>query len=298
MTKDTANKFISKALKIDYVLGYKDYSHSDFTSIMVGNTQDGDTTWARWIGSGEYAIFVALDRKSHQSRGYKGYTDEALNVVSNYGKYGIRVDWGAGAGGRNNKTDLAEKFFGGYYNFSSCLQEAFGGPKSDNWENEEVALKFIAWAENINDISDIIQITSLKKDKALFSVLKTFIVDLTLAIEENAKNPKYDDKELTWLRGKSRVVASDVMDSITIPKELQQLKDFSVSGGKYGGYLRVAGKNIEPILREMTNGEIKCFWRQTSERAPKPIKTPDDMANWIGNTIKFTSTFNPATFLS
>lgn len=121
LTKETANQFINKALKIGDILGYRSYSHSDFTSIMVGNTQEGDSTWARYIG-GSYAIFVAPDRKSHQSKGFRGYTDEALNVVSNYGKIGLSVDWGGGAGGRNTRTELATKFFGGYYNFSRCIQ--------------------------------------------------------------------------------------------------------------------------------------------------------------------------------
>ena len=76
---------------------------------MVGNTQEGDSTWARYIG-GSYAIFVAPDRKSHQSKGFRGYTDEALNVVSNYGKIGLIIDWGGGAGGRNTRTELATKF--------------------------------------------------------------------------------------------------------------------------------------------------------------------------------------------
>lgn len=301
LTKETANQFINKAFKIGNILGYKSYSHSDFTSIMVGNTQEGDSTWARYIG-GSYAIFVAPDRKSHQSKGYKGYTDEAFDVVSNHGKYGLSVNWSAGASGRNNNTELATKFFGGYYDFSRCLQEAFGGPKSDNWENEEVALRFISWAENINDISDIIQTTSLKKNKELFNKVKTFIVDWTLAIEELAKDPKYDkDGDSGWWRhDKERTVARDAIHSVSVPEELSSLNpsDFSFDITQYGGYLRVAGKIINPIFRETTSGDIKCFWQQSSNGAPKPLKTPDNLANWIGGTIKFTNTFDPATFLS
>lgn len=294
LTKETANQFINKAFKIGNILGYKSYSHSDFTSIMVGNTQDGDSTWARWIG-GSYAIFVAPDRKSHQSRGYKGYADEAFNVVSNYGKYGLSVNWSAGAGGRNNSTELATKFFGGYYDFSSCLQEAFGGPKSDNWETEEVALRFINWAENISSIGDIIQTTSLKKNKDVFNKLKTFIVEWTLAIEEIAKDPKYDEiKSYSWGRNKEKAVARDALQHVTIPEEISNLKDLYIEDG----YIRVSRKSIFPVFRETTSGDIKCFWQQSSDAAPKPIKTPDDLANWIGGTIKFTNTFDPATFLS
>ena len=298
LTKETANQFINKAFKIGNILGYKSYSHSDFTAIMVGNTQEGDTTWARWIG-GSYAIFVAPDRKSHQSRGYKGYADEAFDVVSNHGKYGLSVDWGAGAGGRNNNTELATKFFGGYYEFSRCLQEAFGGPKSDSWEDEEVTLRFIAWAENISSIGDIIQTTSLKKNKDLFNKLKTFIVDWTLAIEETAKNPKYSEVDsYPWNHNKERAVAKDALQHVAIPEEISNIKDLSIESGSYGGYIRVSGKSIFPVFRETTSGDIKCFWQQSSDTAPKPIKTPDDLANWIGGTIKFTNTFDPNTFLS
>ena len=298
LTKETANQFINKALKIGNILGYRSYSHSDFTSIMVGNTQEGDSTWARWIG-GSYAIFVAPDRKSHQSRGYKGYADEAFDVVSNYGKIGLSVNWSAGAGGRNTRTELATKFFDGYYNFSRCIQEAFGGPRSDSWENEEVALKFIAWAENINSISDIIKTTSLKKNKDLFNKLKIFIVDWTLAIEELAKDPKYSEVDsYPWGHNKERAVAKDALQHVTIPEEFSDIKDLSIESGSYGGYIRVSGKNIFPIFRETTSGDIKCFWQQSSDTAPKPIKTPDDLVNWIGGTIKFTSKFDPNTFLS
>lgn len=298
LTKETANQFINKAFKIGNILGYKSYSHSDFTSIMVGNTQEGDSTWARWIG-GSYAIFVAPDRKNHQSRGYKGYADEAFNVVSNYGKYGLSVNWSAGAGGRNNSTELATKFFGGYYDFSRCLQEAFGGPKSDNWEDEEVALRFVSWAENISGIGDIIQTTSLKKNKDVFNKLKTFIVEWTLAIEEIAKDPKYGEVDsYPWNHNKERAVAKDALQHVTIPEELSNIKDLSIESGSYGGYIRVSGKSIFPVFRETTSGDIKCFWQQNSNAAPKPIKTPDDLANWIGGTIKFTNTFDPTTFLS
>lgn len=298
LTKETANQFIKKALKIGDILGYRSYSHSDFTSIMVGNTQEGDSTWARYIG-GSYAIFVAPDRKSHQSKGFRGYTDEALNVVSNYGKIGLSIDWGGGAGGRNTRTELATKFFGGYYDFSRCLQEAFGGPRSDSWKNEEVALKFIAWAENINNIGDIIKTTSLKKNKDLFNKLKAFIVDWTLAIEELAKDPKYSEVDsYLWSHDKERAVAKDALQHVTIPEEFSDIKDLSIESGSYGGYIIVSGKSIFPIFRETTSGDIKCFWQQSSDTAPKPIKTPDDLINWIGTTIKFTNTFDPATFLS
>ena len=294
LTKETANQFINKALKIGDILGYKDYSHSDFTSIMVGNTQEGDSTWARYIG-GSYAIFVAPDRKSHQSKGFRGYTDGALDVVSNYGKIGLSVNWSAGAGGRNTRTELATKFFDGYYNFSRCIQEAFGGPRSDSWENEEVALRFIDWAANINSISDIIKTTPLKKNKDLFNKLKTFIVEWTLAIEELAKDPKYSEVDsYPWSHNKERAVAKDALQHVTIPEEFSDIKDLSIGDG----YIRISGKSIFPVFRKTTNGDIKCFWQQSSDAAPKPIKTPDDLANWIGVTIKFTNTFDPATFLS
>ena len=297
-TKETANQFINKALKIGDILGYRSYSHSDFTSIMIGNTQEGDSTWARYIG-GSYAIFVAPDRKSHQSKGFRGYTDEALDVVSNYGKIGLSVNWSAGADGRNTRTELATKFFGGYYNFSRCLQEAFGGPRSDSWENEEVALKFIAWAENINSISDIIKAVPLKKNKDLFNKLKIFIVEWTLAIEELAKDPKYkkdDDKGWWYHHNIERTVAEDAIKSVNVPEELSSLgpSEFNINNGN----LWVAGKWVHPIFRETTSGEIRCFWQQSSNGAPKPLKTPDDLANWIGATIKFTSKFDPNTFLS
>lgn len=295
LTKETANQFIKKAFKIGDILGYRSYSHSDFTSIMVGNTQEGDSTWARYIG-GSYAIFVAPDRKSHQSKGFRGYTDEALDIVSNYGKIGLSVNWSAGAGGKNNNTELATKFFGGYYDFSRCLQEAFGGPKSEDWENEEVALKFISWAENINGIGDIIQITSLKKNKDLFNKLKAFIVDWTLAIEEITNDPKYSEVDsYSWSRNKEITAAKNALQRVTMPEEISNIKDFSIEDG---WFIRVSGKNIFPIFRETTSGDIKCFWQQSSETAHKSIKTPDDLINWIGTTIKFTNTFDPATFLS
>ena len=87
---------MSKAMRINSILGYKDYSHSDFTSIMLGNVKQDDTTWARYIG-GRFAIFEAPGRTGHQSRGYSGDWDEALNVVSNYGKIGLSVDSATGS---------------------------------------------------------------------------------------------------------------------------------------------------------------------------------------------------------
>lgn len=298
LSKETAYKFMSKAMRINSILGYKDYSHSDFTSIMLGNVKQDDTTWARYIG-GRFAIFEAPGRTGHQSRGYSGDWDEALNVVSNYGKIGLSVDWGGGAGGRNTRTELATKFFDGYYNFSRCIQEAFGGPRSDSWENEEIALRFIDWAANINSISDIIKTTSLKKNKDLFNKLRTFIVEWTLAIEELAKDPKYSEVDsYPWNHNKERAVAKDALQHVTIPEELSDIKDLSIESGSYGGYIRVSGKSIFPVFRETTSGDIKCFWQQSSDAAPKPIKTPDDLANWIGGTVKFTNTFDPATFLS
>ena len=294
LSKETASKFMSKAMRINSILGYKDYSHSDFTSIMLGNVKQDDSTWARYIG-GRFAIFVAPGRTGHQSRGYSGDWDEALNVVSNYGKIGLSVNWSAGAGGRNNNTELATKFFGGYYDFSRCLQEAFGGPRSDSWENEEVALRFIDWAANINSISDIIKTTPLKKNKDLFNRLKIFIVEWTLAIEELAKDLKYSEVDsYPWSRNKERAVAKDALQHVTIPEEFSDIKDLSIGDG----YIRISGKSIFPVFRKTTNGDIKCFWQQSSDAAPKPIKTPDDLANWIGVTIKFTNTFDPATFLS
>lgn len=298
LSKETAYKFMSKAMRINSILGYKDYSHSDFTSIMLGNVKQDDSTWARYIG-GRFAIFVAPGRTGHQSRGYSGDWDEALNVVSNYGKIGLSVDWGGGAGGRNTRTELATKFFDGYYNFSRCIQEAFGGPRSDSWENEEVALRFIDWAANINSISDIIKTTPLKKNKDLFNKLKIFIVEWTLAIEELAKDPKYkkdDDKGWWYHHNIERTVAEDAIKSVNVPEELSSLgpSEFNIDNGS----LWVAGKWVHPIFRETTSGEIKCFWQQSSNGAPKPLKTPDDLANWIGATIKFTSKFDPATFIA
>ena len=294
LSKETAYKFMSKAMRINSILGYKDYSHSDFTSIMLGNVKQDDSTWARYIG-GRFAIFVAPGRTGHQSRGYSGDWDEALNVVSNYGKIGLSVNWSAGAGGRNTRTELATKFFDGYYNFSRCIQEAFGGPRSDSWENEEVALRFIDWAANINSISDIIKTTPLKKNKDLFNRLKIFIVEWTLAIEELAKDPKYSEVDsYPWTHNKEKAVAKDALQHVTIPEEFSDIKDLSIEDG----YIRISGKSIFPVFRETTSGDIKCFWQQSSDAAPKPIKTPDDLANWIGVTIKFTNTFDPATFLS
>ena len=244
-------------------------------------------------------MFEAPGRTGHQSRGYSGDWDEALNVVSNYGKIGLSIDWGGGAGGRNTRTELATKFFDGYYNFSRCIQEAFGGPRSDSWENEEVALRFIDWAANVNSISDIIKATPLKKNKDLFNKLKTFIVEWTLAIEELAKDPKYkkdDDKGWWYHHNIERTVAEDAIKSVNVPEELLSLgpSEFNINDGN----LWVAGKWVHPIFRETTSGEIKCFWQQSSNGAPKPLKTPDDLANWIGAIIKFTSKFDPNTFLS
>ena len=213
--------------------------------------------------------------------------------MSNFGKLGLSVNWSAGAGGRNSKTELSEKFFGGYYNFSRKLQLAFGGPESENWEDEEVTKRFIDWADTINNINDIITVMSLKKaNKAVFNQLKTYLVDLTLAIEELSSNPKYDGEK--WR--KERTIAADAFKTVPYPEELKDLdKEFRPDSI---GCIRVSGKWIEPIFRTTTDGKTKCFWRQSSDRAPKPLKTVDDLANWIGSQIKYTSTFDPTTFLS
>lgn len=42
LTIETADKFIDAAFHINAIIGAKNYDHSDFTSIMVGNT-DPDT---------------------------------------------------------------------------------------------------------------------------------------------------------------------------------------------------------------------------------------------------------------
>lgn len=273
LSKETASKFISAAIGMNYVFGYKDYSHSDFTSIMVGNTEKGNNTWARYIG-GRYAVF-----ENGASRGYSADKQTALDVVSGYGKYGLAVDWSSGAGGRNSKTEVTERFFGGYYKFSSCLQEAFGGPKSGDWADEEAAKKFIAWSETVSSLKDIVKVTTLKQDKVNFKIFKQFITDMSLKIEE--------DKEAGL-----EIDLRQFQDN-NLPEEIKSHIRF------YNNSIYISNKRSDIHFIQRADGTKSLYWREI-----KPnygwgnSRNPDDFASWAAGLIKFIPTFDPNTFLS
>lgn len=290
LTEETAYNFISAAFKLNGILGYKNYGHSDFTSILVGNTFKENQDWARYIGT-NFAIF-----ENDASKGYVADLKDTLNIISRGGRYGLAVDWSAGAGGGNSNTELAERFFGGYYKFSSCLQQAFGGPKSGVWKDEKVALNFIKWSETVESITDFIKSTPLRKNAALFTELKNFMLNWSQAINEKLVTidvANLDDSERFDL---GSALAIQTLDEIEVPESLQNLEDFKIDNSSSTKYiwLRVGKSTLgADIVKNKETGEYEFIWAVNYARK---FYTMEELIDFCGKNIKFTNSFDPATF--
>lgn len=183
LTIETADKFIDAAFHINSIIGAKNYDHSDFTSIMVGNTDPDNKDWARYIGW-DYAIF-----KNNASKGYPERDRIAmLNTISGYGKLGLSVNWSPGSGGmrRGRDAEITEKYFGTMYP-GGFFQKAFGGKESGNWEDEEVTKRFVEWSKTIHDITEIIPVLPFKKaDKSKFLEISAALETITKSLDDGS----------------------------------------------------------------------------------------------------------------